>query len=225
MLASMLAPILALGLMSGTSADGVDAALIETDGERVLGTGDVADHPLPAALRRDLLAVMADPARAEHDGLAEIEAAVTAANLDAARLLLQRSGQTLDVVGMHGQTVLHRPERRFTRQLGDGAALHAALGVPVVNRFRDADVASGGQGAPFVPLFHAALLQGEPGPVAVLNLGGVGNVTYIDGDDIVAFDTGPAQRADRRLDGAAHRAGVRRGWAARRARPGRSSGR
>ena len=192
MLASMLAPVLALGLISGTSADGVDAALIETDGERVLGAGMALTLPYPPALRRDLLAVMADPGRAEHAGLAEIEAAVTAANVEAARLLLQRSGQAPGVVGMHGQTVLHRPERRFTRQLGDGAALHAALGVPVVNRFRDADVASGGQGAPFAPLFHAALLHEQPGPVAVLNLGGVANVTYIDGDEIVAFDTGPA---------------------------------
>ncbi len=192
MLASMPTPILALGLISGTSADGVDAALIETDGERVLGTGLALTVPYPPALRRDLLALMGDPERAADDGLAEIEAAVTGANLAAARLLLQRSGQTAGVVGMHGQTVLHRPERRLTRQLGDGAALHAALGLPVVNRFRDADVASGGQGAPFVPLFHAALLHGEPGPVAVLNLGGVANVTYLNGEEIVAFDTGPA---------------------------------
>ena len=183
--------MLALGLMSGTSADGVDAALIETDGHRVQRCGPALTMAYPPELRRHTLAVMADPACAEHDSLAELEAAVTQANLAAAQRLLAESGARVDVVGMHGQTVLHRPERRFTRQLGDGAALHEALGVPVVCNFRDADVASGGQGAPFAPLYHAALLQGEPGPLAVLNLGGVGNVTVIDGDTLLAFDTGP----------------------------------
>ena len=187
--------MLAIGLMSGTSADGVDAALIETDGVAVRRTGVALIAPYPSALRRDVLDVMADADRAEHDALTALEAAVTAANAAAVRMLLGRAGleaASIDVVGLHGQTVLHRPERRFTRQLGDGAALHAALGIPVVNRFRDADVASGGQGAPLVPLFHAALLRGQPGPVAVLNLGGVANLTYIDGDELLAFDTGPA---------------------------------
>ena len=188
----MLASMLALGLMSGTSADGVDAALIETDGVRVRRTGLALTVPYDAALRRDVLAVMADPAQAEHGDLVALEAAVTAANLHAARTLLDRAGEAVDVVGLHGQTVLHRPERRFTRQLGDGAALHRALGVPVVNRFRHADVAEGGQGAPFAPLLHAALLHDERGPLAVLNLGGVANVTYIGGDELLAFDTGPA---------------------------------
>ncbi len=189
MLASMM---LAMGLMSGTSADGVDAALIETDGRRVERLGLALTLPYSPALRRDVLAAMADPHRAEHDPLAALEAAVTAANLEAARALLQQAGRPdVAVVGLHGQTVLHRPERRFTRQLGNGGALRAALGIPVVNRFRDADVASGGQGAPLVPLFHAALLHGVPGPLAVLNLGGVANVTAI-GRDLLAFDTGPA---------------------------------
>ncbi|GAC1337399.1 MAG: anhydro-N-acetylmuramic acid kinase [Acetobacteraceae bacterium] len=192
MLASMQS-MLALGLMSGTSADGVDAALIETDGERILGTGAALTLPYHPTLRRCVLAVMADPDRAEHDPLGDLEAAVTQANLEAARALLAKAGHpAVGVVGLHGQTVLHRPERRFTRQIGDGAALHAALGVPVVNRFRDADVASGGQGAPLVPLFHRALLHDRPGPIAVLNLGGVANITAIDGDELLAFDTGPA---------------------------------
>ena len=176
----------ALGLMSGTSADGVDAAIIDTDGERVCGFGPALFQPYPEALRRAVLRAMADPALAEHDPLAELEAAVTQANLAAAQ------AGPVELVGMHGQTVLHRPERRFTRQIGDGAVLARALGTPVVDRFRDADVAAGGQGAPLVPLFHRALLADQAGPVAVLNLGGVGNVTFIDGDTLVAFDTGPA---------------------------------
>ena len=185
----------ALGLMSGTSADGVDAAIIETDGERVTGFGPALTQPYPEPLRRAVLRVMADPAIAEHGPLTELEAAVTAANLVAARALIARAGP-VELVGLHGQTVLHRPERRFTRQIGDGAALARALGTPVIDRFRDADVAAGGQGAPLVPVFHRALLadqaQAAAGAVAVLNLGGVGNVTFIGGDTLIAFDTGPA---------------------------------
>ena len=110
-------------------------------------------------------------------------------------LLLDRAGlrpADIDVVGFHGQTVLHRPQRRFTRQLGDGAALARQLGICVVNRFRHADVAAGGQGAPLVPVFHQALAADLQRPLAVLNLGGVGNVTYLGEDgEMLAFDTGP----------------------------------
>ncbi len=180
----------ALGLMSGTSADGIDAAIVDTDGLRVQAFGPTTTLPYPPALRRAVLDAMADPDRAEHDPFAALETALTAANAAAARMLLAQHGP-VDVVGMHGQTLLHRPERRFTRQIGDGAALAQALGTTVVNRFRDADVAAGGQGAPLAPLFHQALASDIPGPVAVLNLGGVGNVTYVDGDTLLAFDTGP----------------------------------
>lgn len=186
-----MAPFLtAIGLMSGTSADGVDAALIETDGVMIRSTGAALTVPYPAALRRALLDLMQDPERAAVD--TTLEPAVTEANAGAVRALLYRARlAAVDVVGMHGQTVLHRPAERFTRQLGDGAALHAALGIPVVSRFRHADVASGGQGAPLAPLFHRALAGDMTGPVAVLNLGGVGNVTFMSGDVLLAFDTGP----------------------------------
>jgi anhydro-N-acetylmuramic acid kinase len=100
----------------------------------------------------------------------------------------------VDVVGFHGQTVLHRPEAGLTVQIGDGPALAAAIGIPVVHDLRAADVAAGGQGAPFVPVYHRALVAGADlgSPVAVLNLGGVGNVTYVEaGRDPIAFDTGP----------------------------------
>lgn len=178
-----------LGLMSGTSADGVDAAVIETDGVRVLGFGPALTRPYPPALRRAVLALAADPARAERDR--SLEAALTEANAEAATALIAQAGP-VGLVGMHGQTVLHRPERRLTVQLGDGALLARRLGLPVVARFRDADVAAGGQGAPLAPLYHRALLAGADAPVAVLNLGGVANVTWIEGDRVLAFDTGPA---------------------------------
>lgn len=185
----------AIGAISGTSMDGIDVALVETDGvdtARPLA-GETFDYP--PALRARLLDFLKDPARAESDPLAELEAAVTESFGDAIAAFLAKQGlkaEAVDLVGLHGQTVWHRPERRFTRQLGDGAALAGRLGVPVVDSFRLADVASGGHGAPFAPLYHAALARDLPKPVMVLNLGGVGNVTYIDEAAIVAFDTGPA---------------------------------
>jgi anhydro-N-acetylmuramic acid kinase len=185
----------AIGLMSGTSMDGVDVAVIETDGEAVFTRGPALTMPYGDAIRGALLAVARDPARAEHDALADLSETVTDLNATAVRRLMAEAGlapEAVDVVGMHGQTILHRPERRFTRQLGNGARLAAALGIPCVNDFRSADVAAGGQGAPFAPLYHAALARGLPRPLAVLNLGGVGNVTIIEDGAITAFDTGPA---------------------------------
>ena len=103
------------------------------------------------------------------------------------------SAASVALIGLHGQTILHRPRERFTRQLMDGARAAMALGIDVVNDFRAADVAAGGQGAPFVPLYHAAICAGLERPLMVLNLGGVGNVTYLGAKgEIVAFDTGPA---------------------------------
>jgi anhydro-N-acetylmuramic acid kinase len=102
--------------------------------------------------------------------------------------------EDVDIVGFHGQTVLHRPLRRLTVQIGDAAALARAIHVPVMHDFRAADVAAGGQGAPFVPVYHRALAQslGREGPIVVVNIGGVSNITYIDGDDVlIACDTGP----------------------------------
>ncbi len=186
---------LALGLMSGTSMDGIDAAIIATDGEAVGEPVAALTIPYPADLRRTLLAIAQDAPRAETDPLADIERAVTEANAAAVRQILAESRlgpRDIAVVGLHGQTILHRPQRRFTRQIGDGALLAALTGIDVVGGFRLADVAAGGQGAPLAPLFHAALAEHLPRPLAVLNLGGVGNVTYIDATTILAFDTGPA---------------------------------
>jgi anhydro-N-acetylmuramic acid kinase len=185
----------AIGVISGTSMDAIDVSLVTSDGHDAVSFGAGASYPYRDATRRELQAVIADAERAGRAPLAELEAAVTADHLAAVRAYIADQGLALaaiDLVGLHGQTVYHRPEQRFTRQLIDGQAVADALGIPTVDRFRDADVAAGGEGAPFAPLYHRALAQGLDQPVMVLNLGGVGNVTYIDGDTVVAFDTGPA---------------------------------
>lgn len=185
----------AIGVISGTSMDAIDVSIVESDGRETLRFGAGASYPYPAETRRELQALIAEAERAVKEPLLELEAAVTAAHLDAVRRFMTEQAldpQSIDLVGLHGQTVYHRPEIRFTRQLIDGPAVATALGVPTVDRFRYADVAAGGEGAPFAPLYHRALAQGLEQPVMVLNLGGVGNVTYIDGDDVIAFDTGPA---------------------------------
>jgi anhydro-N-acetylmuramic acid kinase len=196
-----MASLSALGLMSGTSLDGIDAALIETDGERIARFGPVGYRPYAERerdlLRRALAAATALTDRNARPGvLAEAEALVTQAHAEAVEDFLRAHAIArgdIAVVGFHGQTVLHRPERRLTVQIGDGAALARRIGVSVVYDLRAADVAAGGQGAPLVPVFHRALVEklDRPHPIAVLNIGGVANVSYIDRADLIACDTGP----------------------------------
>ena len=185
----------AIGAISGTSMDGIDVSAVATDGDTRVVPGPGRTYPYAPDLRARLLAFLDDPAVAERDPLTALEAAVSDAHADAIATFMAEFGYdaaSVRVVGLHGQTVWHRPERRFTRQLGDGPRVAARLGTDVVNRFRHADVAAGGEGAPFAPLYHRALAAGLAQPVMVLNLGGVGNVTFIDGDTVIAFDTGPA---------------------------------
>jgi anhydro-N-acetylmuramic acid kinase len=189
----------AIGLMSGTSMDGIDVALIETDGETVSAMGASASYPYEPAdrdlLRRALREAESLQERTARPGvLKDAEAMVTARHVGAAQRFIREYGiDAVDVVGFHGQTVWHRPERRLTVQIGDGQALADALGMRVVYDLRAADVAAGGQGAPLVPVYHQALSRslGRDGPVAVINIGGVSNVTFVDGDDLIACDTGP----------------------------------
>ena len=183
----------ALGLMSGTSVDGVDVALIETDGERMFAFGPSLTIACPDEARRTIRAAFgADTVSAMTEAA---ERLVTEAHAEAARQWSTRHGValgSLDVVGFHGQTLTHRPERRFTWQVGDGALLARSLGVRVVNDLRSADGAAGGQGAPLVPVFHAALARDLARPLTVINIGGVANVTWIGEDEqLLAFDTGP----------------------------------
>src|SRR5580700_9484002 len=192
----------AIGLMSGTSLDGVDVALIETDGKRVKSFGPCGYRPYTESERRLLRAALTEaihlPQRDARPGiLREAERAVTVAHAEAVASFTAQnhlSCDDIDIVGFHGQTVLHRPAQKMTVQIGDAAALARAIHVPVMHDFRAADVAAGGQGAPFVPVYHRALAQSleREGPLVVVNIGGVSNITYIDGaDTLIACDTGP----------------------------------
>ncbi len=191
----------AIGLMSGTSLDGIDAALLETDGQDIAKPGPALSIPYPPERRAQFRAAL-DTARHIEEGdpvpwsLRDAEQRLTELHAEAVGQLLQKARLTshdVDLIGFHGQTILHRPKDRWTWQIGDGAHLARLTGIPTVNDFRSADVKAGGQGAPLVPLYHAALIKsaGLNAPCAVVNIGGVGNVTYCNGSAIHAFDTGP----------------------------------
>jgi anhydro-N-acetylmuramic acid kinase len=190
----------AIGLMSGTSLDGVDIAAVSTDGERITALGPRGYRPYAeserALLRQALAdAVLLDDRAARPGALAAAEGLVTAAHGEAVRGFLAEHGLRPDIIGFHGQTVLHRPERRLTVQIGAGDALARLTGIPVAYDFRAADVAAGGQGAPLVPVFHRALAADldRPRPLMVLNIGGVANITWLGegADEPIACDTGP----------------------------------
>jgi anhydro-N-acetylmuramic acid kinase len=179
-----------IGLMSGTSLDGVDAAWLETDGERIGRFGPRLTLPYDDPFRRALRRVLdLAPTLAEDDPeLAEVVFRLTEYHARAVESL----GEMADLIGFHGQTILHQPALRRTWQIGDAELLARLTGTSVACDFRLADVAAGGQGAPLVPVYHAALAAELPKPLAILNIGGVANVTWLGGGgEIVAFDTGP----------------------------------
>jgi anhydro-N-acetylmuramic acid kinase len=188
--------------MSGTSMDGVDVALIETDGERIVSFGPAGIYEYRDEERAVLRQAVADAADlsdrdARPGTLAEAEALITNVHAQAVEAFMGDFGlgrEDVDVVGFHGQTVLHRPKAGLTVQLGDGPLLSEMLNLDVVYDFRAADMAAGGQGAPFVPVYHRALVEASDlaRPAVAINLGGVANVTFIGRDDeLLAFDTGP----------------------------------
>ena len=190
-----------IGLMSGTSLDGVDAALIETDGEEIVRPGpsltlayDVQSSSLLRAALGEAQAVAQGAPVPQ--SIREAERHLTQVHAAAVKALLAKAGLTakeVALLGFHGQTILHRPERRWTWQIGDGALLAGLTGIDVINDFRSTDVKAGGQGAPLMPLYHAVLARraGLNEPLVVVNIGGVAQVTYIKEDLILAFDTGP----------------------------------
>lgn len=196
----------AIGLMSGTSLDGeIDVALVETDGQTYVKPLGFYAHPYDLAVRDKVRACFGK--RAPDAQTREAEALVTDLHIAAVRA----SGFEADVIGFHGQTITHDPARGFTWQLGDGARMATETGITTVCDFRSADMKAGGQGAPLAPLYHAAVLAKQDKPMAVLNLGGVANVTFLsrkhpraggdqipsfegmlDDRNVLAFDCGPA---------------------------------
>jgi len=201
--------IWAVGLMTGTVLDGnIDVALLKTDGETIERFGPYTLAPYPQSIRRTLEETLAQARRWNFEGpdpaiFAEAEEALTRAQSAAVKELVEREGMSLadiGIIGFHGQSVLHRAPQPgrigATRQLGNGALMHDLLGVRVAYDFRSADVKAGGQGAPLAALYHQALLKmigATDGATAILNLGGVANVTWWDGADrLIAFDAGPA---------------------------------
>ncbi len=202
------APIWSLGLMSGTSMDGVDAALVLTDGETITEFGPSAERAFVPGEIDTLPEIMRNWSRyrppeseAQAATLRAAEASIDAAHAAAVAHLLTRTSAEADLIGYHGQTIFHAPDEGWTWQLGDGAALARALRRPVIWDFRSADMVAGGEGAPLAPFFHFALAKhiGAAEPLAFLNIGGVANVTWVDPSKsapeeegaLLAFDTGP----------------------------------
>lgn len=187
-----------VGLMSGTSMDGIDAAMIRTDGQDFISPDNFITLPYSGDFREKLRGCLGLNPGKEKDRkkVREVEAELTRLHADAVNKLIRDSRfdpADIDLIGFHGHTVNHKPDEGWSWQIGDGQLLANLLNIDVVNDFRTSDVKSGGQGAPLAPLYHQALAAQIKKPLAVLNLGGVGNITYIgDGEDeVIAFDTGP----------------------------------
>ncbi|MFH1158567.1 MAG: anhydro-N-acetylmuramic acid kinase [Pseudomonadota bacterium] len=183
-----------IGLMSGTSLDGIDVALLRTDGEEHIECEAFLTVPYDDKLRSEIRACFGTPP--EQLGRTEGAArALTVAHAEAVHELLEKRRvrpDDVDLIGFHGQTVSHAPDKGWTCQIGDGALMASMTGITVVNDFRTADVRAGGQGAPLVPVYHQALADKLEKPVVFLNIGGVANVTYVGRKgELIAFDTGP----------------------------------
>ncbi|WP_026623108.1 anhydro-N-acetylmuramic acid kinase [Ensifer sp. WSM1721] len=196
----------AVGLMSGTSMDGIDVAVVETDGQTAVRRGPAAGYPYDARFRDRLKRGLEDARsiakRDERPGsLADLERDLTLRHADAVGTFLRDNNvlpENVDVIGFHGQTVLHRPDEALTVQIGDGNLLARETGIDVVYDMRANDMAHGGQGAPLIPAYHAALARGLSArreisaPVVFVNIGGISNLTFIGaGDELVAYDSGP----------------------------------
>lgn len=198
--------ITAVGLMSGTSMDGIDVALLRTDGDRIVERGPSAGYAYEARFR-DRLKQGLDEAksitsREQRPGhLAELERDLTLKHAEAVQTFLQQNNirrEHIETIGFHGQTVLHRPDQALTVQIGDGPLLARETGIDVVYDMRANDMEHGGQGAPLIPAYHAALARNAEAtgqlaaPVVFVNIGGISNLTFIGADDVLlAYDSGP----------------------------------
>lgn len=180
-------PCHVIGLMSGTSADGVDAAVLYTDGREIIDVGPTLSISYSDALHQDILGLM--------NGVGDSKAiaeALTLVHIDAVERLRAQHKEPISLIGFHGQTIKHAPKQGFTQQIGNPKLMVEKTGISVVADFRSNDMREGGQGAPLVPLYHAAIAKDLAKPVMVVNIGGVSNVTWLGADGkMLAFDCGP----------------------------------
>ncbi len=191
--------LVAIGLMSGTSLDGIDAALIETDGKQIIDIGISHTNAYDSEFRSKLSAAVAHAGQYDEPTIdSELIRDLSVQHIQAVQQILERVPQNSkwskpSIIGFHGHTTLHRPARQYTQQIGDAQLLADTLQIPIVSDFRKRDVTAGGQGAPLAPVFHAAMATEEPKPIVIVNIGGISNVTWIGDDEsaLVAFDTGP----------------------------------
>ena len=188
-------PLTALGLMSRTSMDGVDAALLVTDGVDIFEYGKALNRPYDMDMRADLRSVTGRDAGKDGKKIKDVERKMTLFHAEVVSELLDSAGlraEDVDVIGFHGHTVYHNPEEKISVQIGDGDLLAEQTRIPVVNRFRNSDIANGGLGGPMMASYHAALARDLEKPLAVLNIGGVAKLTWIgENGELIAFDTGP----------------------------------
>jgi anhydro-N-acetylmuramic acid kinase len=179
--------IWSLGIMSGTSLDAIDMAILKTDGKIVVEQGHAYSIPMQSDLQQDLRGLMQG-----HGDFLAIEKKYSRAVADSVLEFIAKFSDSPrpDVIGLHGQTIIHRPSEGITWQLGNPNMVAQLTGISVVSDFRRRDMAAGGQGAPLVPLYHAALAEILPKPLAIVNIGGVANVTYVGEHELLAFDVG-----------------------------------
>lgn len=182
-----------IGLMSGTSMDGIDAALLRTDGQTISEFGPSLSLAYYDDFRARLRSVLRSKKNDRH--LINIEYELTKLHTYVIEKLLEinkLTSESIDLIGFHGHTIDHRPTDGITLQIGSGEQLSSETGIPVINNFRSNDVACGGEGAPLAPLYHQALAHSLEKPVVILNIGGVANITWVGPDgEMLAFDTGP----------------------------------
>ncbi len=179
-----------IGLMSGTSMDGVDAALLKTNGLDLIETGVATTFPYSDSFRIELSEVVSKGLYSKN-----VESQITNIHADAVKHLIKKNGDsigTVDLIGFSGHTIFHLPDEKKTFQIGDGGMLADLTGINVVSDFRSNDMINGGQGAPLSPVYHQVLAANLKKPVCIINIGGVANISYIGTDNqILSFDTGP----------------------------------
>lgn len=186
-------PLTAIGLMSGTSVDAIDGAILKTDGETMTRENIHRSHAWDDATRRDIFAVMRQPERlADTDFRADLESRIAARHAELVLEMLSAYGEKIDIIGFHGQTILHAPRQKNSVQLGCAQSLAEQTNLPVAHQFRQNDLKHGGEGAPLAPIFHAALMPhlGRTPPLAIANIGGITNITFIGTDTLIGCDTG-----------------------------------